>query len=151
MKKERTDMTKLEFLLTLNDNIIVQRYFNVKGYNEEAFRSIELGEAVKDAEIEIHKALKMKTVVYMLDNRFQIMEDPKIIETSMTDDDEYFNIYIKKDDKILYHRAWDGKMYPPKIRYTVDVRPHLKRVLRALTEVFSSDKLTHEYMEYTLS
>jgi len=150
MKKDRTDMTKMEFLLTLNDNIIVQRYFNLKGYNNKALNSAELYDVVKDIENEIHKDLKMKSIVYLLDNKFQIYEDANIIETSMTDDDEHFNIYIKKDDQILHHRAWNGKVYPPKIRYTVDVRPHLKSILRELTEVFSNDKLTHEYMEYTL-
>lgn len=150
MKKDRTDMTKMEFLLTLNDNIIVQRYFNLKGYNNKALNSTELYDVVKDIENEIHKDLKMKSIVYLLDNKFQIYEDANIIETSMTDDDEYFNIYIKKDDQILHHRVWNGKVYPPKIRYTVDVRPHLKSILRELTEVFSNDKLTHEYMEYTL-
>ena len=31
MSKEKNEITKMEFLLTLNDNIIVQRYYNVKG------------------------------------------------------------------------------------------------------------------------
>ena len=35
------DITKMEFLLTLNENIVVQRYFNVKGYNPDAKSSIE--------------------------------------------------------------------------------------------------------------
>ena len=64
------------------------------------------------------------------------MSDPKILETSMTDDEELFNIYIKLNDDVIYHRIWDGKVYPPKVRYTVDVRPHLKSVLKALTECF---------------
>jgi hypothetical protein len=92
----------------------------------------------------------MKTVVYMLDNKFQIYEDSEILETSMTDGNEYFNIYIKKDDNVLYHRIWDGKLYPPKVRYTVDVRPHLKSVLKSLTDAFSNDKLTYNYQEYVL-
>jgi len=150
MKKDRADMTKMEFLLTLNDNIIVQRFFNVKNYNEQAYKSLELTDVVKDIEIDIHHDLKMKTVVYMLDNKFQIYEDSEILETSMTDGNEYFNIYIKKDDNILYHRIWDGKLYPPKVRYTVDVRPHLKSVLKNLTDVFSNDKLTYNYQEYAL-
>ena len=28
--KEKNDVTKMEFLLMLNENIVVQRYFNVK-------------------------------------------------------------------------------------------------------------------------
>ena len=33
MKEQNADLTKLEFLMTVNDNFIVQRYFNVKDYN----------------------------------------------------------------------------------------------------------------------
>ena len=35
MSKEKNEITKMEFLLTLNDNIIVQRYFNVKGFKRK--------------------------------------------------------------------------------------------------------------------
>ena len=31
------DLTKMEFLLTLNDNFVVQRYYNVKNYNDKAY------------------------------------------------------------------------------------------------------------------
>lgn len=151
MSKEKNDITKMEFLLTLNDNIIVQRYYNVKGYNENTKNSIDLLDVVNDIYGKIHNDLKTKTVWYMLENQYQIMTDPQILETSMTDDDEMFSIYIKYNDEVIMHRGWDGKLYPPKIRYTVDVRPHLKSILKSLSDVFSSDKLTQEYMEYTIS
>lgn len=151
MSKEKNEITKMEFLLTLNDNIIVQRYYNVKGYNEDAKNSIELYDVVDEIKSKIHNNLKMNTVTYMLENQYQIMVDPEIMETSMTDKAEDFNIFIKVNDKVIYQQAWDGKIYPPKVRYTVDVRPHLKSILKSLTEVFSTDKLTCEFMEYKLS
>ena len=40
MKEQES--TKMEFLLTLNDNIVVQRFFNVRGYNPKAKNSLEL-------------------------------------------------------------------------------------------------------------
>ena len=150
MSKEKGDITKMEFLLTLNDNIIVQRYFNVKGYNEKAKNSLELYEVVSDIKDTIHNSLKMNTVSYMLDNEYQIMVAPQIMETSMTDDAEDFNIFIKYNDRTIFQRTWDGKIYPPKIRYTVDVRPHLKGILKSLTNVFSTDKLTYEINDYNL-
>jgi hypothetical protein len=150
MSKEKNDITKMEFLLTLNDNIIVQRYFNVKGYNENTKNSIDLHETVNDIKNAIHNDLKIKTVTYMLENEFQILSDPMILETSMTDDEENFNIFIKLGEDTIYHRAWDGKIYPPKVRYTVDVRPHLKGILKSLTDIFSADKLSCEFMEYKL-
>src|SRR6056300_815915 len=112
MSKEKNEITKMEFLLTLNDNIIVQRYFNVKGFNEQVKDSIDLHEVVSDIHDKIHDDLKTKTVWYMLDNHFQILADPMILETSMTDDEETFNIYIKHNDNVIFHRGWDGKIYP---------------------------------------
>lgn len=145
------DTTKMEFLLTLNDNIVVQRFFNVKGYNPKAKNSLELYEFIKSLSEELHYYLKMKTVVYMLDNKDAIVHDPTIMDTSFTEGPENFNIYVKIGDTTLCHRIFDGKMYPPKVRYTVDVRPFLKEVLRELTDIFSSKKLTYQYLEFDLS
>ena len=145
------DSTKMEFLLTLNENIVVQRFFNVKGYNPRAKNSLELYEFIKSLSEELHYYLKMKTVVYMLDNKDAIVHDPTIMDTSFTEGPENFNIYVKIGDTTLCHRIFDGKRYPPKVRYTVDVRPFLKEVLRELTDIFSSKKLTYQYLEFDLS
>lgn len=145
------DSIKLEFLLTLNDNIVVQRFFNVKGYNPQAKNSLELYDFVKNLKDTLHYDLKMKTVCYMIDNKDAIMHDPNVMDTSFTEDAEYFNIYIKNGEQTLCHRVFDGKIYPPKIRYTVDVRPFLKEILKNLTDIFSESKLSFDYLGYDLS
>jgi len=145
------DSTKMEFLLTLNDNIVVQRFFNVRGYNAKAKNSVDLYEYIKTLKEELQYYLKMKTVVYMMDNRDVISYDPKIMETSFTDEPEIFNIFVKVGDQTICHRVFDGKLFPPKVRYTVDVRPFLKDVLRELTDIFSESKLSYEYLEFDLS
>jgi hypothetical protein len=149
MKEQES--TKMEFLLTLNDNIVVQRFFNVRGYVPKAKNSMELHYFIKALSEELHYYLKMKTVIYMMDNQEAINHDPTIMETSFTEGPENFNIYVKVGDQILNHRQFDGKLYPPKVRYTVDVRPFLKEVLRELTEIFSSRKLTYKYLELDLA
>jgi len=145
------DSTKMEFLLTLNDNIVVQRFFNVRGYNPKAKNSVELYEFLKSFKETLQYYLKMKTVTYMLDNAEAIMYDPTIMNTSFTDGPEDFNIFIKVGDQIISHRVLDGKDFPPKVRYTVDVRPYLKEVMRELTEIFSSQKLSYQYLNFDLS
>jgi hypothetical protein len=145
------EITKMEFLLTLNDNIVVQRYFNVKDYNPKAKNSIEVYDYIKSLKDELHYYLKMKTVVYMMDNMHDIMTDPQIMETSFTDDAEYFNIYVKVNDTTICHRQFDAKLYPPKVRYTVDVRSFIKDVLKELTDIFSEKKLSYQYLEFDLS
>ena len=149
--KEQQDSTKLEFLLTLNDNIIVQRFFNVRGFNPKAKNSYDLYEFMKSIKESLCYDLKMKTVVYMMDNKDAIMHDPNVMSTSYTDDAEYFNLYVKLGDQTICHRIFDGKMFPPKVRYTVDVRPFLKEILRGLTDIFSDYQVSYEYLDYQLA
>lgn len=149
MKEEA--IVKMEFLLSLNNNIVVQRFYNVKNYNSTARSSVELTEFVKHIEDVLSNNLKMKTVVYMMENQEAIFDDPNILNTSNTESPEYFNLYVKISDEIILHRIFDAKLYPPKVRYTVDVRPSLKNILKGLTDIFSCEDLTHTYMSYDLS
>jgi hypothetical protein len=144
MKEQTT--TKLEFLMKVNNNIIVQRLFNIKDYNPKAKGSVDLYNLIKDFKIDLERELKMKTATYMLDNMYEIMNNPSVLDTSYTDGPESFSIYIKEGDVTICHREFDAKIYPPKIRYTVDVRPHLKNLLMSLTDIFSSKNLTYEYL-----
>jgi len=145
------DSTKMEFLLTLNDNIVVQRFFNVRGYNPKSKNSVELYEYIKGLKEELDYYLKMKTVIYMMDNKESIIHDPKIMETSFTEGPEIFNLYVKVGEQTICQRIFDGKKFPPKVRYTVDVRPFLKDVLRELTDIFSNNELSYDYLEFDLS
>jgi hypothetical protein len=145
------DSVKLEFLMMVNDNIIVQRFFNVRDFNPKAKNSLELYELLKDFKDDIQQQLSLKTTTYMTDNMYEIINNPAILETSYIDGPEYFNIYIKQNDVTICHRQVDAKVYPPKVRYTVDVRPHLKNLLMNLSDIFSSKNLTNKYLEVNLS
>jgi hypothetical protein len=144
------DLTKMEFLIKLNNNVVIQRYFNVKDYNPQARRSMELYENIRDIAESLQRKLKIKTVTYMLDNYYEIEENPQIIETSNTDGPETFNIYVRVNDETICHRVFDAKVYPPKVRYTMDIRPEAKNILRNLTDIFSEKNLTTEYLEISL-
>jgi hypothetical protein len=148
--KEKNDVTKMEFVMMLNENIVVQRYFNVRGYNPKARKSIDVLEFVNDFTSQLTDILKDRTNMYLLDHYNQIALDPAILDTSNTDGEENFHIKIRLGDETICHRVFNGKLYPPKIRYTVDIRPQLKSVLRGLTDIFSSENLTYEYMDYSL-
>jgi hypothetical protein len=79
----------------------------------------------------------------MLDNQYEITENPEVLNTSITDGDEKFNLFIKVDNMTICHRVFDAKPYPPKVRYTVDLRPKLKGVLSELTDIFSGKKFNY--------
>ena len=150
MKEQMQDTTKMEFIMTLNDNIIVQRFYNVKGYNPKSRRSLDVSYALKEVAELVENNLKIKSLIYMVDNQDQIMTDPEILETSNTEGAEYFNLYIKIGDETICHRIVDAKLYPPKVRYTLDVRPSIKNILRELTDIFSAKNLSYNYLNYSL-
>jgi hypothetical protein len=149
--KEQNDVTKVEFLITLNDNFVVQRFFNVKGYNPNVKNSVDLYDLMCEISNDVKRILRNKTVDYMLDNQYVIESDPTVLETSNTDGQELFNIYLKAENETIYHRVIDAKLYPPKIRYTLDTRPILKTVLKSLTDILSEKKINTKYLEYTLA
>jgi hypothetical protein len=149
--KEQNDATKVEFLITLNDNFVVQRFFNVKGFNPNVKGSVELYDLMYEISNDIKKILRNKTVDYMLDNQYVIESDPTVLDTSNTDGPEMFNLYLKAENETIYHRVIDAKLYPPKVRYTLDTRPILKSVLKSLTDILSEKKINTNYLEYSLA
>ena len=149
--KEQNDVTKVEFLITLNNNFVVQRFFNVKNFNTKSKSSIELIDFIKQLSNDLQLKLRNKTVFYMLENRFQIEEDPSILETSNTDGPETFNIILKLGNETICHRVFDAKLYPPKVRYTLDIRPDIKSILKDLTDILSGKNLSYKYSNYSLA
>jgi hypothetical protein len=149
--KEQNDAVKLEFLMMVNDNIIVQRFFNVREFNPKAKNSMDLYYLLREFSHDIEHQLKMKSVIYMMDNMDEIVVNPAVLDTAYTEGPEYFNVFIKQGDTTICHRQFNAKVYPPKVRYTVDVRPHLKNLLMSLTDIFSSRNLTLDYMGIPLT
>jgi hypothetical protein len=148
--KEKQDVVKLELLVTLNENIVIQRYFNVRDFNEIARGSLELHDAMVDVCSLIKHQLWIKSCDYMTENSQTIMNDPSVMETSKTDGPEWFKVSVKMGEQTICQRGFDAKPYPPKARYTVDIRPDIKGVLNELTDIFSGEIFSTSYMEYEL-
>ena len=141
------EITKVEFLLMCNDNIVVQRFFNVRGFNRNANKSEELYDHVGRLCRELTYDLKMRSVVYMLENKYEILENSELLNTSITNGPENFNLILKVGDMTICHRQFDAKPYPPKVRYTVDLRPKLKTIMSDFTDIFSGQKFNYFYSE----
>jgi hypothetical protein len=149
--KENHDITKVEFLITLNDNFVVQRFFNVRSMNQKAKNSLELLNYMNELSYDLQTKLRNKSVFYMLENRFQIEEDPSILDTANTDGPEVFNLIIRIGNETICHRQIDAKLYPPNARYTLDIRPTIKTILKDLTDIFSAKNLSYRYLNYSLA
>jgi hypothetical protein len=143
------DATKFEFLLTLGKNIVCQRFFNVRDHNSQARRSMDLHEYVKDICEEISYDLKSKTLDYLTENQ-DYFYGLKTAEPAENDEKEYFLLVLKLGEDVFIQRMFPSYIYHPKVRYTVDIRPSLKRYLSDLTAILSSEELETTYLNYQL-
>ena len=143
------DVTKFEFLLTMDDNIIIQRFFNVKNHNPKSKSSMDLHDYVKKICNQISEDLKIKSSDYLCENLGFILNSENV-ENDVENKEEYFLLQIKQDDDVFISRIFPAYYFHPKIRYTVDVRPMIKEILSTLTDILSSKSLETTYLGYDL-
>ena len=70
--QQKNDLKKttqpFEFTIYLNDNIIVQRFFNVIGFNNKSINSMNFKYAIDYNQFIIENHMKNKTLDFMNDN-----------------------------------------------------------------------------------
>jgi hypothetical protein len=143
------EITKFEFLLSLDGHIICQRFFNVKGHNEQSRRSMDMHEYVKEICRDIEYDLRIKTSNYLCENQNYFLNSDNV-EDSSNVGNEHFLLEIKLGDDVFIQRSFRAYIFHPKVRYTVDIRPRLKRILSDLTDILSSQELETTYLQYEL-
>ena len=149
MSNQQPDITKFEFILTLEGNIICQRYFNVKDHVNQARRSMDLHYYIKSICEEISEDLKIKSSNYLCENQNYFLSS-EYVEDLPEKDREHFLLEIKLEDDVFIQRIFPAYCYHPKVRYTVDIRPKLKIILSELTDILSSEELETTYLNYKL-
>jgi hypothetical protein len=149
MSNYQQEITKFEFLLSLGGNIVCQRFFNVKDYNPQARRSMDMHYYIKNICEDISEDLKIKTSDYLSENQNFILSS-EYVEDSNEQEKEHFLLEIKLGDDVFISRIFPAYYYHPKVRYTVDIRPRLKGILSDLTYILSSYELETTYLQYQL-
>ena len=144
------EIVKLEFLLKLNKNIICQRYFNVKNFNNRALSSHLLHEVMCDIKESIKQGLREKSLDYLYSNYNPYTNFVKLPQNEDNVENNDFTMSLLLGNKEVYVTKFNGKYYPPNVRYTVDIRPEIPRYLRELTETLSMKKIAPYYTEYGL-
>ena len=141
--KKIEEKEKFEFLLSINDNIICQRYFTVRNHSPKTIKSVDLYDTVLDIKEAISNKLILKTID-VIDEFFK--EDVSKLQV----EPENFTITIKKGNLIIMERTFSADLYPPRVRYSVDIRPQISYILRELTDVLSLRKVDTYYLDKQL-
>ena len=141
--KKIEEKEKFEFLLSINDNIICQRYFTVRTHSPKTIKSVDLYDTVLDIKEAISNKLILKTID-VIDEFFK--EDVSKLQV----EPENFTITIKKGNLIIMERTFSADLYPPRVRYSVDIRPQISFILRELTDVLSLSNPDLYYLDKQL-
>jgi hypothetical protein len=104
---------------------------------------------VKNISEEIQEDLKIKSSNYMCENQNFILNSENV-EDKTDQEKEHFLLEIKLGEDVFISRIFPAYYYHPKARYTVDIRPKLKRFLSDLTDILSSYELETTYLQYEL-
>jgi hypothetical protein len=147
--QNQDNITKFEFLLSLEGHIVCQRFFNVRDHVDQARRSMDLHYYIKNICEDISHDLKIKSSNYLCENQNYILNMDSV-ESDETKEKEHFLMEIKLGDDVFIQRIFPAYYYHPKVRYTVDIRPRLKTILSDLTDILSTEELETNYLQHEL-
>ena len=136
---------KFEFLLKINNNIICQRYFNIRDYNENAIKSLELKELM-DNIVGLNNGdfgsvgiiptfLKNRAVDYLWNNFNPYQEQTEVLRT--TDKVDNYQFEIKVDKAVVAKSQFSGNLFPPKVRYDVNIKEIIPSIMTEIRYYFS--------------
>lgn len=146
---KKIEEQRFEFTLYINDTkIICQRYFNIRDFDEK-YNSADMKELLDNIvgmntdDIGglgiIPNRLKEKSVDYLWDNF-----NPYFVqETSTnlgTDKEDVFQFEIKIDKIVVGKAQFPGTIFPPKVRYQVDIKDIIPQIMSEIRYYLSVKK-----------
>ena len=138
-------MKKFEFILRINGNIICQRYFSIKTFNTKFQWGIV--ECLEDCVEMVQKQLKNKSVEYLWaqHNPYEKQTEDQINRTPIYDKEDIFDFEIRIDEKTTAIKRFTGNVYPQRVRYSVDIRDLIPKLITRIQESLNQEKISMEY------
>jgi hypothetical protein len=150
VENRKIDEQRFEFLLKINNHIICQRYFHIKGFNADYKNSIELTEMAKSCVSIIEKDLikKSRLALWETFNPYIEQDVEKIDRRPIKDD--AFQFEIKIDKNTVVQAYIDGKIFPPKVRYQIDIKDIIHDVISEIRYWLTKKNYDKKYGEVEL-
>lgn len=183
MNDRKTEQHPFEFVLRINGNIICQRFFNIHNYNPDVIDSLEMRELLDSiAGFNINDFGQMGIIPSFLKDRsgeyIQFFEDNPHLsyksgeesDKNIWDKEDNYTFEIRVEDKVVAITQFNGNVFPPKIRYKVNLKHktniwgerqvdengkiiHLDiipTIVKEIKKVFSQRSYENTYMGYDL-
>ena len=152
-KKNFWDNYRFEFNLYINDNIICQRFFNIKNYNKDFKQSEELVELMKvltglnnddlgNSGI-IPKFFKelCRNVSWKNYNPYRIKEYNSV-DKNLFEKEDFFTFEIKVDKKSVAKTQFSGNWFQTDVRYAVNIKEIIPEIISEIEHYMTLDEYT---------
>ena len=149
---KKIEEQRFEFILTINDHIVCQRYFNIRDYNEDVIQSLEMKELMDTitgmnngswGELGIlPKFLKSKSVDILWNNYNPYFIKPEEGAKNIFEKVDNFQFEIKVDKASVAKSQFSGNFFQPKVRYAVDIREIIPSIMAEIRHIFSQKNYT---------
>ncbi len=153
MKKNYENLP-YEFLLRINGKPIVGRNFQIKGYNPKSLRSVEMKDTIDDVVniIQSQFLLKSRGYLWRYYNPYQppIINEEENVKKDIYENEDIFTLQIKVKGRVVAEKMFSGNVYPPKVRYDVDIRSIISEIISTIQNGLTMKNYTQEYCGYEL-
>ena len=141
-----------EFLFMINGNPIVGRNFPIYNFNKESLKSYEIKELVDEVTNIIRNLFKERTYEYMEKycNYFYTSSEEDTKNVNIYENEDFFSVQIKYNGRVVIERIFSGNDYPPNVRYDVDIRKIIPKIIDYLQQGLSEKNYTKKYCDYQL-
>lgn len=148
---KKIEEQRFEFVLFINNHIVCQRYFNIRDFNPDILRSLDLKELMDtitgvsnngimgDFGI-IPKFLKNNSVNFLWEsyNPYDPQIESGAKNTYEKVDD--FQFEIKIDKNVVAQSSFSGNLFQPKVRYAVQIKEIIHSIMAEIRHFFSQKK-----------
>jgi hypothetical protein len=141
-----------EFLFLINGNPIVGRNFPINNFNRESLKSYELKETIDDTVGLIQNHFKNNTYNYMerYFNYFVASTEEQTDPVDIYENEDFFTLQIKVRGRVVCEKIFSGNDYPPNVRYDVDIRKIIPKIIEYLQQGLSRKNYTKNLCGYQL-
>lgn len=152
---QKHNESKFQFSLMINNNIVVERFFDVRDFNPESIKSLEVKDLMDtifgDGDTNnghlgiIPTYLKDLSVDYLWNNynpHFQQTDENMRINS---DKNDMLQFEIRYDKKLIGKSEIRGNSFPPRVRYSIDIKPIIPQILSEIRYYLSRESYTLAY------
>lgn len=141
---KKIEEQRFEFVLYINNHIICQRYFHIRDYDESAPNVKEMMDSITGmhngdfGELGlIPNHLKNKTLEYLWNNYNPYYAQVEDNSKNIYEKEDNFQFEVKVDKISIGKSEFSGNVFPPKVRYAVDIKELIPLIITEIRDHLS--------------